>query len=338
MDCKISVIGILVFFLLANIISVPIVKPCGDPYWYDPEDITLEDNAYNVTDYFSLQWWYIDAVFDNNYSIHIGISTIGSRGTHGLFLFQMSVYKEGKFLEKKFRFVPTRFVEASQNEPLIKLSGKEILKGYIDDEGRMALDISLEIKGLKADLKFTGLNKGWKGFTGLGMWGCPLPKAHVQGTITFNDETVPVNGTGYQEHGWDIRRLHRSWYWGKFNSNSTSVIFSQNMKNRWIEDVFPVVVNSGKENYTSITRENIVFYHTDYNFDHGRFIPMKSVFQVDQNDIQINVEFEVQSIDFRSLILINHWRFHLKVSGSITVGNITENVDDFQMMEILHHP
>ena len=339
MNNKLSIIGILgLFFLLANSISVPVIKSYDARYWYNPEDITLEDNVYSVTDYVSLQWWYIDAVFDNNYSIHIGIITVGSKGIHGFFLFRITVYKEGKLLEKKFSFVPVRFVEVSQSDPLIKLFDKEIIRGYIDDEDRMALNVSLEIKGLKADLKLTGLIRGWKGFTGYGMWGCPLPKAHVQGTITVNDETIPVTGRGYQEHGWDIRHLHRSWYWGKFASNHTNVIFSKNMKNRWKEDTFIVVVSSGEENYTSIARENIVFYYTDYEYNHGRFIPTKSVFQVDEDDVHINVEIEVQSIHFTSLIFMNHWRFHTKITGAISVGNTTEKVDDFQIMEILHYP
>ena len=340
MNYKLPTVGLITaFFLLVNIIGVPITKSYGDSYWFDPEDITLEDNAYNITDYFSLQWWYIDAVFDNNYSIHIGIMTIGSKGISGFFLFQINVYKEGELLEKKFKFVPERFVDTSQSEPLIKLLGKDILRGYIDDEDRMALDVSLEIKGLKADLKFTSLTKGWKGFTGYGMWSCPIPKAEVQGNITVKGDIITVNGTGYQEHGWDVRHLHRNWYWGKFFSDSNSVIFSQNMKNRWQEDIFLVVVNSGEENYTSIARENITFNHMDFKFNHGRLIPLKSIFQIDEKDIHIDVVFNVQSIHFSSIVLLNYWRFHIRVTGTISVNGIVEEVDDeFQIMEILHYP
>jgi hypothetical protein len=339
MNKKPSVLIILgLFFLLENILSVPVLHSYAAPYWYNPEDSTLEDNAYSVTDYFSLQWWYIDAVFDNNYSTHVGIMTVGSKGINGFFLFRINVYKDGALLEGKFRLVPVRFVEVSPSEPVIKLFDKEIIRGYIDDDGRMALTVSLEIKGLQADLTLVGLIKGWKGFTGHGMWGCPLPKAHVQGTITVNDETIPVSGVGYQERGWDVRHLHRSWFWGKFASNHTNVVFSKNMKNRWEEDTCIVVVNSGEENYTSIARENIVFHPTDYAYNHGRFIPTKSVFQVDEDDIHIHVEIEVQSIHFTSLIVMNHWRFHTKVTGTISIGNRTENVDDVQIMEIFHYP
>jgi hypothetical protein len=335
---RLSLVMALLIFLLVNVLYVPTIKSNNNPYWYDPRDVELKDNAYNITDYFSLQWWYFDAMFDNDYSIYVGMMTVGSKGIHGFFLFQIDVYKNGELIEKKFRFVPVRFVDASHSEPLIKVLGKEVLRGYVNDEDRMVLDISLDIRGLRADLKFTGITKGWIGFTGLGMWGCPLPKAHVTGNITVEDENIPVNGTGYQEHGWDVRRLHRSWHWGKFTSDSTNVVFSQNMKNRWEEDVFLVVVNAGEENYTSIFRENIKLYHEEYVFNHGRLIPVKSVFEVDQDDIQINVEFEVQSIDFKRLLIFNYWRLHAKVNGTISAGNITEDIDDFQIMDFFHHP
>jgi hypothetical protein len=333
---RVSVVILIELILFAYIIDIPVIKSFDDPYWYNPEDVVLKDNAYNITDYFALQWWYIDAVFNNNYSINIGILTVGSRGIHGFFSFQINIYKYGEFLDRKVKIVPVRFVDTTQNEPLIKLYGKEIFRGYIDDEERMALDISLDIKDLKTKLKFIGLTKGWKGFTGLGMWGCPLPKASVKGSISINGDTIPVTGIGYQEHAWGIRQLHKSWYWGKFSSKSANVIFSQNMKNRWEEDLFLAVVNSGEINYTSIARGNIIFNHIEYIFDHGRFIPKKSVFQVKEGDIHINVEIEVQSIHFTSLVFLNYWRFHTKVTGTISINGITEEIDDFQIMENFH--
>ena len=38
---------------------------------YLPEDISPKDDAYHYTKkLFSDEWWYFDAIFDNNYSIH----------------------------------------------------------------------------------------------------------------------------------------------------------------------------------------------------------------------------------------------------------------------------
>ncbi len=326
------------FFIFLITINIPVTESFEQSYSYDPQDFLLEDNIYYLTDYFSLQWWYIDAVFDNNHSIHIGSMTVGSKGKYGFFLFRINLYKDGLLLEKKSKIVPVIFVEFSQDKLLIKLNGKEILNGYIDNNNRMVLDVSLEIRGLEANLKLIGLTKGWKGDTGHGWWSCPLPKAMVNGTITVNNEIIPVNGTGYQEHGWDVQRLHKNWYWGKFTSNNSNVIFSQNMKNKWEEDIFIVVVNYGEENYSSIARENIVFDHQEYTYNHGRLIPIKSNFQINDDDININVEIEVQSIHFSSLIFMNHWRLHTKVTGTITIGNYTENIKDFQIMEIFYFP
>ena len=329
---------LLTVVLLVNIPTIPSTTMDTQSYWYDPQEITLQDNAYNITDYFSLQWWYIDAVFDSNYSVHIGVMSIGAKGRLGFFLFQINLYLNGTLVEKQFQFIPVHQLDLSPDQLLIQCSNKTLLKGYLTNEETMALDVDIDINGLQVNLTFTGLTKGWKGFTGLGMWGCPLPKAEVRGTITMQGEPLNVSGTGYQEHGWDVRRLHRSWYWGKFFSDSTSVVFSQNMKNRWTEDIFVVVINSGEENYSSIAREHIVFDHVEYEFIHGRFIPARSVFQVNEGDIMVNVTFEVESIHFTSLLFLNYWRFHIHVTGVISVDNVSDVVDDFQIMEILYLP
>ena len=268
-----------IIFLLIPTYNTLLAQEPTNPFYYSPTEANLLDNAYNTTDYFSLQWWYIDAMFDNNYSIHIGMSTIGARGKYGFFLFQINIYHQGKIIEKKFKIEPLRNIQASTTKPHMILKENTIFQGYINQQGNMKLNITLEIKGIAVNLTFNGTTKGWVGYTGLGMWGCPIPKAIVQGTITILGNETIVQGTGYQEHGWDIRRLHRSWYWGKFITENYNVIFSKNMKNRWEEDVFLVVVNDGEENYTSLFRENISLEHCEYVFDHAHFIPVHSIFR-----------------------------------------------------------
>jgi hypothetical protein len=332
---QVTPLGICGIFLLAFQLNASMITN-GDPVWYDPEDIGLEDNAYNTTEYFSLQWWYIDAIFDNNYSTHIGIMTIGAKSTYGFFLFQINIYKEGELLEKGFKFLPLRWIDTSQNDSILSFRGQEIVGTYLNDE-QMVLTLSLELKEVATKLTFTGLVKGWKGHTGQGMYAVPLPRATARGTITIHNEVISVKGTGYQEHGWDARHLHRSWYWGKFGSASANIVFSQNMKNRWEEDIFLVVVNYNTT-YISITRENIRFTHSEFIWNHGRRIPITSCFTVNQEELCINVEFRVQTIEFKTLLFLNYWRFHVHISGTITLEDVAEEIDDLQIMEILHLP
>ncbi|MFH1100664.1 MAG: hypothetical protein V1726_01330 [Methanobacteriota archaeon] len=320
-----------------SLICVPIVKADSADYYYVPEDSILADNSYQATSFYSLQWWYIDAMLNNNYSVYLGFTTLGAEGAHGLFLYHITVFKNGDVIEKQFRFVPLRLVEFSQDESFIRVSDAVVMNGWIDEEQRMGVNVSLEINHIHVDLHLTGVVKGWKGYTGHGMWGCPLPKALVNGTITIHDEVIPVTGVGYQEHGWNIRRLHRSWCWSKFSTNHTNIVFSQNMKNRFDEDVFIVVVNVGEGEYLSIPRDNVVFRTLEYRWDHGRFIPITSVFQVDTDTLHIDVEIQVQSVCFTSLVIMNRWQLHTRVHGQVSWGNSTEIVDDSQIMEVFHY-
>ncbi|MCX6665949.1 MAG: hypothetical protein NT038_07840 [Euryarchaeota archaeon] len=329
---------IIFFFLLIQLTGFSSLAVDNDSFWYNPTDCKLEDNAYNVSRYYSLQWWYLDTNFDNNYSAHIGFLTVGARATHGFFLFQINIYKDGQIFSERIRLVPVRFVEVSINEPVIKLSGKEVFRSYLDDQFRLCTAVLLEIKDIKVNLLFTGLTQGWKGYTGRGMWGCPIPKAEVTGIITLNGKQIPVQGIGYQERGWDVQRLHRSWYWGKFQSKNTNVVFSQNMGALGNEDLFFVMVNIGENNYTSIQRKNIEFIHIKYVANHGRLIPVESGFIVHEKSCDIQVRFVVQSIDFKTLVFMNYWRLHVHVTGTISVDGMTEEIDDIQIMEIFHFP
>jgi hypothetical protein len=305
---------------------------------YIPEDDTPQDNAYNITNYFALQWWYLDAAFTTNTSVHIGIVTIGSHGKTGFYLLQLQYYVNGTLRQQARHIVPLRSITASTETLILTSQGKTFLREYLTPEQDRALDVNLTVKDMSVNLTFIGVTKGWKGSTDLGMWGCPLPKAAVHGTITIGNTPKSVEGTGYQEHGWDIRKLHRSWFWGKIVSEHLNLIFSQNMKNRTEEDVFIAVLNWGKDNYSGIDRANITLTPTNYTWNHGRRIPMQYTLKMDQSDIHINVTITAITVHFSSILIINYWRFHMKVHGTMTCGNVTDVVDNYQIMEVFHFP
>ncbi len=330
-----SIVFSLLLFSVVILADIPRVQS-RDPYWYEPTDISILDNAYNTTPYFSLQWWYLDAVFTNKYSIHIGILSIGAQGTYGFFLLRINVYYNLKIIQREYRIVPLSQMQCSPEEAVLKIRGDTLLKTFYDTRDHLCVLLKVSIDTVHVNLTFTGETQGWKGYTGHGMWGCPLPKASVEGILSVDDTSISVEGTGYQERGWDVRRFHRSWFWGKLSSSSNTIVFSQNMQNRWKEDFFLVMINLGKENYTSIHRENIVFTHSEYMFDHGRLIPMKSIFEIHENNIDVIIHMSVQSIDFHRLALLRYWRFHMQVTGTISVNGHTEEVDELQIMEFCH--
>jgi predicted secreted hydrolase len=309
-----------------------------DPFWYQPHDASLADNAYNQTSYFSLQWWYLDATFNNSFSVHVGLLTIGAQATNGFFLVQINIYDNGTLYAQRLSLIPLRLMSVSTQEPFVRYQGKELLQSYLNQDDRLCVAVNLTIKDLQVVLLFTGVTQGWIGTTNHGMWGCPLPRATVNGTLTIKGSQIPVHGSGYQEHGWDVRRLHRSWYWGKFTSNHMNVVFSQSMKNRWDEDVFLAMVNNPDNNYTSIQRKNISLVQLKSMYSHGRFIPVESFLTIQEGLYSIHVRLVVKSIDFKNLGLIHYWRFHAQITGVITYDGISEEVNDVQIMEIFHLP
>jgi len=330
---------LLTFIIIFALLTVS----CGQlsvaaSYWYQPDDVTLGNNIYNITEYPSFQWYYLDAMLNDNYSIHIGMVTIGCKATYGFFLFRINIYHQSEILEKKYKLVPLRQLSFSQQEPGITLGDEHILKGSVNNQGQLVTNITMSIDNVAVNLTFIGQTQGWIGHTGKGIWGCPLPKAHVQGTLVIDEENIDVSGVGYQEHGWDIQRLHRSWYWGKFSTNTTNVIFSQNMKNRREEDTFIVMVNHGEDNYTSIKRENIEFSHDKYTVSYGRLIPTQSILRIYQDDISVDVTIEIDHIHFTTLLLMSHWRFHADVTGEIIINNHKELVNGYQIMELFRFP
>jgi hypothetical protein len=115
-----------------------------------------------------------------------------------------------------------------------------------------------------------------------------------------------------------------------------NLVFSQNMKNRHSEDVFIALVNNPYTNYTSIHRENITFVHLKYTLNHGRFIPIESFLTIHEGLSTVQVRLQVKSIDYKNLLLLHYWRFHVQVTGVISYNNTTEEINEVQMMEIFH--
>jgi hypothetical protein len=308
-----------------------------DRYSYEPTDVDLLDLGYKTQDCFSTQWWYFDAIFSNNYSITLCISNLFIARKIGFFLIRINIYENGNFLEEDHEFIPFREITYSSDKSDLSYKGSEIFNAKYDDDGKINVTLNVALSKIQVNLRFNELVKGWKGFTGKGWYSVPIPKAQVDGVIVVNDQTIIVDGFGYFEHAWGVKSLHRSWEWGKFSSLSTSTVFSRNMKNSSEEDVFFVVINTDEFNYTSIDRENISYRNVDYVFNYGRFVPVKSVLEINQGPISLNVTFEAVTFNFtRVFLFAKHWRFHMHVYGNIMVDGKTEEIDDTQIMEYVY--
>lgn len=99
------------------------------------ENITFGDACYKGTDFLHpLEWWYFDAVFDNNYSIefHIDLASIKGAGTVAVML---NVYDDGKLIFHSQEYLLPSELNASKEKPLVFISGSKVIAGFIDNKG-----------------------------------------------------------------------------------------------------------------------------------------------------------------------------------------------------------
>ena len=311
---------------------------------YEPEDIDLEDAAFHRSyGRYHGEWWYFEGIFDNGYSIVLGIATL-SKGDSGLCILALHVYNATKleiFLHKNVSF---KEFEASEKYPFIRAFGKPVMMfdraGY-NQTGEWVYNVSIEIDGQEANLTFTGSTKGYKGEILRGWYGPVLPKADVEGTLILNGDQINVSGLGYHEHGYEIAFpiFEWGWYWSKIVSDSYTLTWAKMMNTRWWEQTRAAIFSQDQGGYININPENIKLKASKYRFDNWRIIPTKFVLNISdpENRIYVNVTMETLNTHHIGVAykLIHYWKYHLKVNGEITYGSITETIEDeIQVLEI----
>ncbi|GAI73695.1 unnamed protein product, partial [marine sediment metagenome] len=71
------------------------------------------------------EWWYFDAVFNQNYGIHIGIKVI-SFAKRGFVRELVNIYNDTKVEEQDFRIRPLNQYKISEEIPDIKHKNKKL--------------------------------------------------------------------------------------------------------------------------------------------------------------------------------------------------------------------
>jgi len=312
---------------------------CDLPYYgFTAEDITFKDACYNGNStklWRPFEWWYFDAVFDNNYSVEFHINLAYVKGM-GVIVPMLNIYKDGELLVHNEEFLLLREFAASKEEPLIMLSGQQIMEGHVDKSGNWVFNISLQMEDCAANLQFVSVAQGWKSkILDMWWWGVIQPNADVTGTIYVYNETILVNGTGYQEHVWDgTVPVVWGWFWGKFVSESMSIIWTDIFKNPWTQYIM-MVLNQDNGSYINIPYEKIQFTMMNYTFNDGWLIPTSFLFKVEDDPIRIDIKADTVNIVHQtSFVSFNYWRYHVHVKGTISFNSTTENIDNVQIMDL----
>ena len=92
-----------------------------------PTDIIPADDAFHGSKKrIAAEWWYFDANFTNNYSLHIGCRTF-SKKKNGIVSPFLEFYKDGKLEVKANKRFTLRQLETSTDFPLVKLANNTII-------------------------------------------------------------------------------------------------------------------------------------------------------------------------------------------------------------------
>lgn len=309
------------------------------PFVFSPEDINLKDDAFHGASRIQYtEWWYFDAIFDNGYTIQIGIRVAGLL-KQGVVFLRLDIYKDGGLISHEIKpfFIWDFFT--SDEVPLVEIKRNKIMEGYIsEDNGRWIYNLSVDLDDSSADLCFVGCTKGWKGVTPGGNWAVILPRAEVQGTITYNDKIVNVSGVGYHDHNWNVSLftgINFGWFWGKVNSNSYTLTWSQIMVTRfWGQSL--LVINEKDGGFINIEPKYINLKIKNFKLRQGMIVPYTFVIDVNKGNISLHIVMEVFDIHHvRWMGIINYWRYHMKCTGIITVNGHSEYIDDVEIAEYI---
>lgn len=192
------------------------------------------DDAMHTKDGTIYEWWYLDAAFDNGYSMSTSWQVVTKEfiGTDVTHLIQFAIYDpDGKKTSVDVPF-DVKDTNISKTTCDVKM-GTNHLKGNIQ-----TYTIDFKDKDLGCKLNFESLCESFRN-PGGGLsyftknpdrwigWTIAQPRAAVTGTLTLNGKEIPVKGSGYHDHNWGniaLSKMYNYWYWGRiFLPNETFV-------------------------------------------------------------------------------------------------------------------
>ena len=313
-----------------------------------------DDGFHGAKNIIDIEWWYFDAVFDNEYSVHVGFRLYHIKG-FGVLQQRINIYYKGTSISETKKRDILKYADSSKDDPNISVKNNRYVSFDMDhykktDEWRY--HISLDINDVGVDLVFTGATPGWKIETDTTCWTVPLPKAKVTGTITLHGKPIEVSGVGYHDHNWGYSPVtviqNQGWYWGRITSETLHLTWANTISSRNEQDLI-AVLNKEKDNTKddaglvhSVHPKNINFSPTNFSSFQKFQIPYIFHFAFEENDssgagnIAADITMKTVDVHYNRIFIIHYWRYHVKTNGILQYGDITEKiVDKPQIIEFL---
>jgi predicted secreted hydrolase len=307
------------------------------------QDIELKDDAFHGSHhYFSMEWWYFDAILNDDYELHAGFKVFSLRN-FGVVYPIIEIYKGRDLIVKILKPSLLQNFSTSMSYPCVKVDGQSIIKFDMEEfntTGRWKYTVSVNKNNQGINLTFIGTTKGWR-YTIMGReeWAVILPKADVFGTITVDGKSINVTGRGYHDHNWNYtigtKVREWGWYWGRLTGETYSVIFAWFMKSPVKFDNL-VVLNKDSSGYVEINPKDITLSFIKYIFRNGTIIPSNFRLSIDNTSLKVYVLMNTISTHLIGSPLVHYWRYFVNVNGFISNDDDIEYfIDSVQMFEVM---
>lgn len=343
MKLKILTIGIVGVLLLVNIAgsstsdiktSKTEIKSIGNE---NIQDITFEDNAFHKTDnIFHIETWYFDAVFTNNYSMAKIISVLQKRDV-GVVLSGLYIYKDTELIYSSRTLHRLKQLSASEEKLDMKISDETSIKCSINkDTGSWTYHVFGMFDDGSVNLKFVNMTAGWK--TNItGGWWLVSPTLTVTGYMILEGKNMSVSGEGYHDHNWFYiftPLMQKGWHFGNIAGETLGITWVYIMNNPFnVETISVLNQKNGKP--VEIDPEDVKITVTEYALSNRKRIPKKITLEIENERLLVNISMETLNTNHVKLPLLNYWRYHLRIVGTITLDSVTENIDNISLSEFM---
>lgn len=300
-------------------------------------NITLKDDAFHKTyNFFHIETWYFDAIFDNNYSMALCVTVI-QRGSFAIAATALNLYEDTNWIKHKGKLNPFRRFSGSEEKPILKICNKTIITGDIDKvTNSWIYNVSLATDKQAVDLHYTSVTKGWK-VDIRGGWWLAIPRLNVTGTISLNGKEITVSGEGYHDHNWFhtyTPLIQKGWHFGRIAGDTLCVTWAKVMKTRFKGEII-AILNQGQTAPLMLNPNDFKITITEYMYDHGRFIPKNFSIEIKNDRLFVDVKMETLNVRHFRRLFLNYWRYHVRAVGTITLDGFTEKIDNIEISELM---
>ena len=306
--------------------------------FFHPENITLSDDAYHGSNKkYAVEWWYFDTSLNQRFTLQFGIYIYTVFNT-GFTTIQCNIYDQGKLIISDGSVYSLSQVSFSQHSPFIKINDKTVMNGRETMDNLSMYQISYSNDHYSFYLNLQGMTDGWKGTTSAGDWAVSLPKALVTGSLFIQNTSYDVSGIGYHDHNWNVTLsagLNFGWLWGK-TLTKHHVLTWATIFETWYKRNPLLVINKDNNGFFDIPAEQIDFSVTKIKFQDGMLIPFGFTLSAYSSQCNISLSVEIIHSDHSTVLrLINYWRYHIHTTGTITIKDYTETINEYNIAEFI---